>query len=115
MHPTADPDDLTNQDRVFDSAATLFALLSTPLRLKIIAAVYEHEKCVRELQAIVGTTRITLSRHLAALCRSAVLARRRDGTEIYYRLQSQAAATLYRTMGTQLITMPVMGRHTSHS
>ena len=32
-------DDLSNEDRVFESAAELFSVLATPIRLKIISAV----------------------------------------------------------------------------
>lgn len=90
------------KDAVFESAAELFAVLSTPIRLKIISAVCEREKNVSELLAEIDTTQPNMSQHLATLYRAGVLARRREGTQIYYRLQSERVATLCRAVCTQV-------------
>jgi ArsR family transcriptional regulator len=91
-----------NEDRVFESAAELFNVLATPIRLKIISAVCQQEKNVSELLAEIETSQPNLSQHLATLYRSGVLAKRRDGTQIYYRLQSERVATLCRAVCTQV-------------
>lgn len=91
-----------HEDRVFDSVAELFALLSTPIRLKIISAVCNGEKNVGELLEGIATTQPNMSQHLATLWRSGVLARRREGTQVYYRLQSERVATLCRAVCTQV-------------
>ena len=93
---------LSSEDRVFESAAELFAVLATPIRLKIISAVCQQERNVSELLAVIPTTQPNMSQHLATLYRSGVLARRRDGTQIYYRLQSERVATLCRAVCTQV-------------
>ena len=62
-------EDFNNQDRVFETAAQLFALLATPMRLKIISALCEQEKNVSELLAEIDTTQPNMSQHLAALHR----------------------------------------------
>lgn len=90
------------QDAVFDSVAELFALLSTPIRLKIISALCNGEKNVSELLAEIDTTQPNMSQHLATLYRAGVLGRRRDGTQIRYRLQSERVATLCRAVCTQV-------------
>jgi DNA-binding transcriptional ArsR family regulator len=90
------------QDQVFESVAELFSVLSTPIRLKIISAVCNGEKNVSELLAAIETTQPNMSQHLATLYRSGVLAKRRDGTQIYYRLQSERVATLCRAVCTQV-------------
>ena len=95
-------DESSCQDRVFESAAELFAVLATPVRLKIISAVCQREKNVSELLAEIDTTQPNMSQHLAMLYRSGVLAKRRDGTQIYYRLQSERVATLCRAVCTQV-------------
>jgi ArsR family transcriptional regulator len=95
-------EDLSSQDRVFESAAELFALLATPVRLKIISAVCQQEKNVSELLALINTTQPNMSQHLATLYRSGVLAKRREGTQVYYRLQSERVATLCRAVCTQM-------------
>ena len=89
-------------DEVFDSVAELFSVLSTPIRLKIISAVCAGEKNVSELLAQIDTTQPNMSQHLSTLYRSGVLAKRRDGTQVYYRLQSERVATLCRAVCTQV-------------
>ncbi len=95
-------DDAAKQDRVFATVADLFAVLSTPIRLKIISAVCHGEKNVTELLAEIETTQPNMSQHLATLYRTGVLSKRRDGTQIYYRLQSERVATLCRAVCTQV-------------
>jgi DNA-binding transcriptional ArsR family regulator len=94
--------DKGEQDLVFESAAELFGLLSTPVRLKIISAVCNGERNVSELLEQIDTTQPNMSQHLATLYRAGVLGRRRDGTQIYYRLQSERVATLCRAVCTQV-------------
>ncbi len=89
-------------DQVFDSAADLFRLLATPIRLKIISALCGHEKNVSQLLGEIDTTQPNMSQHLATLYRAGVLAKRRDATQIYYRIGSQRAATLCRAVCIQI-------------
>jgi ArsR family transcriptional regulator len=91
-----------DQDRVFESAAELFSILATPVRLKIISAVCQQEKNVTELLELIDTTQPNMSQHLGTLYRSGILAKRREGTQIFYRLQSERVATLCRAVCTQM-------------
>jgi DNA-binding transcriptional ArsR family regulator len=92
----------SSEDQVFDSVAELFSVLSTPIRLKIISAVCQKEKSVSELLAEIDTTQPNMSQHLGTLYRCGVLAKRREGTQMYYRLQSERVATLCRAVCTQV-------------
>lgn len=94
--------DTTEGDRVFESAAELFGVLATPIRLKIISAVCHGERNVSELLEQIQTTQPNMSQHLSTLYRAGILGRRREGTQIYYRLQSEKVATLCRAVCTQL-------------
>ncbi len=89
-------------DQVYEAAAELFGLLSTPVRLKIISAVCNGERNVSDLLAQIDTTQPNMSQHLATLYRAGVLARRREGTQIFYRLQSDRVAALCRAVCTQV-------------
>jgi DNA-binding transcriptional ArsR family regulator len=93
---------IREEDLVFESAAELFGLLATPVRLKIISAVCQGERNVSELLAQIDTTQPNMSQHLATLYRAGVLGRRREGTQIYYKLQSERVATLCRAVCTQV-------------
>jgi ArsR family transcriptional regulator len=98
----ADGGQRDESDRVFATAAELFGLLATPIRLKIISALCGHEKNVSQLLHEIATTQPNMSQHLATLYRAGVLARRRDATQIYYRIGSERAATLCRAVCTQI-------------
>lgn len=94
--------DLEESDHVFASAAELFRLLSTPMRLKIISALCQGEKNVSQLLEEIETTQPNMSQHLATLYRAGVLTRRRDATQMYYRIGSQRAASLCRAVCMQI-------------
>jgi ArsR family transcriptional regulator len=89
-------------EQVFSSAAELFRLLATPIRLKIISALCQHEKNVSQLLSEIETTQPNMSQHLSTLYRAGVLSRRRDATQIYYRIGNERAATLCRAVCTQI-------------
>lgn len=96
------PDTPNAQSRVFVLAAELFAVLATPVRLRILSALCEHEKSVSQLLLEVDTTQPNLSQHLAVLFKTGVLAKRKDGTQVIYRVQSEKAVALCRSVCTQI-------------
>jgi len=89
-------------DAVFSSAAELFGLLSTPIRLKILSALCGGEKNVSQLLREIDTTQPNMSQHLSTLYRAGVLARRRDATQIYYSIADQRAASVCRSVCTPI-------------
>ncbi len=95
-------DALSETTQVFAAAAELFSLMGTPMRLRIISATCHQERSVGELLLEVGGTQSNLSQHLAVLWRSGVLARRKEGTTVFYRVVNQQAAALCRTVCTQI-------------
>jgi ArsR family transcriptional regulator len=88
--------------RVFELAAELFGVLATPMRLRILSALCDKEKSVTQLLQEIDTTQPNLSQHLNLLYRAGVLAKRKDGTQVIYRVQSEKAVTLCRTVCTQI-------------
>ena len=98
--PTENSSD--ESEAVFSTAAELFGLLSTPIRLKIISALCHGEKNVSQLLGEIDTTQPNMSQHLSTLYRAGVLGKRRDATQIYYRIENERAATLCRAVCTQI-------------
>lgn len=90
------------QSRVFELAAELFAVLSTPMRLRVLSALCVREKSVNELLMEIDTTQPNLSQHLAVLYRTGVLAKRKEGAQVIYRVQSEKAVALCRSVCTQI-------------
>jgi ArsR family transcriptional regulator len=89
-------------DAVFSTAAELFGLLSTPIRLRILSSLCHGEKNVTQLLAEIDTTQPNMSQHLSTLYRAGVLGKRRDATQIYYRIANQQAVAVCRSVCTQI-------------
>jgi len=62
------------------------------------------EKSVSQLLEAIDTMQPNMSQHLATLYRAGVLGRRREGTQIRYRLESERVATLCRAVCAQVAT-----------
>jgi DNA-binding transcriptional ArsR family regulator len=88
--------------RVYQAAADLFAVMATPQRLRIIAALCDGEKNVGSLVAAVGGSQPNLSQHLATLYRAGILAKRREGQQIWYSVCNPKAVSLCRAVCTQI-------------
>jgi DNA-binding transcriptional ArsR family regulator len=88
--------------RVFEMAAELFGVLSTPIRLRILSSLCNGELSVSQLLDEVGTTQPNLSQHLSVLYQSGILAKRKEGAQVFYRVQSERAVTLCRSVCTQV-------------
>ncbi|MGE0072267.1 MAG: ArsR/SmtB family transcription factor, partial [Thiomonas sp.] len=83
---TPPADDLSvDVDRVFDSAAELFGVLATPLRLRILNSICTGEKSVSDIMSAVDSTQPNVSQHLKVLYQAGVVAKRRVGNLVYYR------------------------------
>lgn len=61
-----------------------FAVLSEPMRLRLIHALFAGEKNVTALVAEMGGTQANISRHLQTLTQANVLARRKEGLQVFY-------------------------------
>jgi DNA-binding transcriptional ArsR family regulator len=102
MSEVLTPNPPAQAERVFEVAAELFSLMSTPIRLKIISALCRGEKPVSELLAEIATTQPNMSQHLNQLYRAGILGRRREGQQIVYRVQNERAVALCRAVCTQI-------------
>jgi DNA-binding transcriptional ArsR family regulator len=91
-----------DQDEVFDKAADLFAVMSTPIRLRIISALCRGEKNVGQLLENIGVAQPNMSQHLNILFRSGVLGKRRQGAQVFYRIADETAAKVCWAVCTQV-------------
>ena len=69
-------------------AATFLASLASRHRLMILCSLLDEELCVGDLQARMPLSQSNLSRHLATLRDEGLVATRRSGTAIHYRIAS---------------------------
>ncbi len=82
----------------FDAVAAYFSVLSEPARLRIMHALCDAEKTVSQIVEETGATQTSVSRHLGMMHRSGVLARRKEGNQVYYRAADAAMVELCRSV-----------------
>lgn len=70
----------------YQKEARLFQALAHPIRLRILDILARQEACVCHLTAVLGQRQPYVSQQLAALRQAGLVADRREGTLIYYRL-----------------------------
>lgn len=76
----------TLSESALEMIANRFKALSEVSRLKIIIALEDGEKNVTTLIDLTKLTQANLSRHLQTLVEAGILARRKDGLSVFYRI-----------------------------
>lgn len=71
-----------------------FAVLSEPMRLRLIQALFDGEKSVNALVEITGGTQANISRHLQTLAGAHILSRRKEGLQVFYAVADPSMAKL---------------------
>jgi DNA-binding transcriptional ArsR family regulator len=89
---------------VFERVANYFALLAEPMRLKILYALCDEERPVTDIVSIAGSTQANVSRHLNLLYRAKLLLRRKEGTQVFYRIADRNALMLCKTVCADVIS-----------
>ena len=79
-------------------AARLLRLLGNERRLMILCQLADAELSVGQLQPRVGLSQSALSQHLALLRDEGIVATRRDGQTIHYRIVDPAALQIIATL-----------------
>jgi DNA-binding transcriptional ArsR family regulator len=75
-------------------ACSLMKVLSNPDRLLLLCQLMQGEKCVSELQELVGIGQPTLSQQLGVLRNEGLVSTRREGKNIYYSIASPQALAI---------------------
>ena len=88
---------------VFESVARYFSVLGEPTRLRILHALCKDEKCVNDIIKVTGLAQANASRHLGLMYQAGMLSRRREGTQVYYKVADPMYVELCRTVSIQLI------------
>src|SRR2546429_9983946 len=77
---------------------TLFKALADRTRLRLISLMGDSEVCVCFFVEILGTSQPKISRHLAYLRTAGIVAARREGKWMHYRIVEPAHATAKRLL-----------------
>jgi ArsR family transcriptional regulator len=94
----------------------LFRALADPTRLRLLNLIADHEICVCYFVEILRISQPKVSRHLAYLRHAGIVASRREGKWMHYRLvapKDEAAASILRETLRHLKEKPEMRRDIS--
>lgn len=91
---TADKAGLAELEARAGHVSARLAMMANPKRLLILCRLAEGETSVGELLSIAGLSQSALSQHLARLRASGLVATRREGQSIRYRLADREARAL---------------------
>lgn len=85
MTPEKSPTDLP--DDVVQETARMLRCLGHPMRLRILDFLEVHDECmVTEIHEGLGMEQAVCSQHLNLMRDKGILARRKEGVNVYYRL-----------------------------
>lgn len=96
--PAPTPAELADLEASAAAAARLMKLLSSEQRLILLCRLMDGECSVGNLAGYVGLAQSAASQHLAKLRAEGLVATRRDGQTIFYRLADPAAIRVIDTL-----------------
>lgn len=105
----ADAADLEVMRESAEKASRLLKALSNQDRLLILCLLAGGEKCVSEVEELLGIRQPTLSQQLARLRADSLVATRREGKVVHYRLASSEAGRVMELLY-EMYCVPAMAR-----
>ncbi len=90
--------DLDTMQAAAGDASELLKALGNRHRLLILCQLIEGERSVGQLAEFLGIRDSTVSQHLALLRRDRIIAGRRDGQTIWYRIESEPARNVLNSL-----------------
>ena len=81
-------------EELADLIAHRFRALGEPLRIRILDLLRDQELSVSTIAERLGAGQQNVSKHLAVLVESRMLARRKEGNHVYYRISDEAVFAL---------------------
>ena len=79
-------------------ASDLLSALSNPRRLAVLCRLVDGELSVNALAGSIGLSQSAISQHLAKLREKGLVATRREGQTIYYRIASANARAILESL-----------------
>ena len=81
-------------DELAELIARRFRVIGEPMRIRMLDRLREGELRVNELSEALGASQQNVSKHLAVLADVGILARRKQGTHVYYRIIDEGVFAL---------------------
>ena len=93
--------DISAMRQAAGQAGALLKALSNTDRLLLLCQLTEGERCVSDLEVALGILQPTLSQQLGVLREERLVATRREGKRIFYRIASDEALAVMRVLHEQ--------------
>ncbi len=90
--------DLVDMHKAADQACRLMKVLANSDRLMLLCELAQGEKCVSELEVLLGIVQPTLSQQLTVLRNEELVTTRREGKNIYYQISSPEALAVMQVL-----------------
>jgi len=74
----------------YETVSAFFKAMGNPTRLKILVELSENQKCVGDVENLIGTGQANISQHLAILKRHGIVDCRKEGNIHCYFLKQPA-------------------------
>lgn len=81
-----------------EHASSFLKSIANPQRLRILCLIMEGERPVGEIADAIGAAQSAVSQHLALMRREGLVAPRRSGQTIFYRLADKKVVKLFRVL-----------------
>ena len=89
---------LTSSDALRDRSAAIAKALADAKRLCVVERLADGERSVSDLSRDVGCQVPNMSQHLAVLRSAGIVASRREGSTVFYRLADPNVLEVYRLL-----------------
>ena len=86
-------------DELVELIARRFRLLSEPMRIRVLTRLRDGEATVHQLVDALGASEQNISTHLTLSAEAGVLARRKQGNRMYYRIADPEVLALCEQVG----------------
>jgi ArsR family transcriptional regulator len=93
----------TTTDQNMSARAEIFKALGHPARLAMVVAMGDGERCVCELQEVVGLDMSTVSKHLTVLRHVGLVDTEKRGKQVFYSLRCKCTLGFLECVDSALV------------
>ncbi len=85
-------------DQLLEKIADRLKAMADPMRLRILHVLQNGEQCVTDILGQVGGSQANVSKHLSVLRRVGLVECRREGVNVFYRIEDPAVFAICSTV-----------------
>jgi DNA-binding transcriptional ArsR family regulator len=85
-------------EQLLEKVADRLKAMADPMRLRILHVLQDGERCVNDILGIVGGSQANVSKHLSVLRRAGLVECRREGVNMFYRIEDPTVFAICATV-----------------